>query len=105
MSQEADLINWVERFSQWTFAAAEPSANASRSAQDTIAGTELLGMAQTLVDGLLQGGYAPKPSCRRNRARSLSDIRRDDSLLRARRLLNDLTAIQYSSLEIAVIPG
>ena len=59
MSQEADLINWLERFSQWTFAAAEPSANASRSAQDTIAGTELLGMAQTLVDGLLQGGYAP----------------------------------------------
>jgi hypothetical protein len=59
MNQEQALTYWMNRFSSWAIAAVEPSTNASNSAQGTIVKEQLGEMAQTLVDGLLQGGYSP----------------------------------------------
>ena len=60
MNQEQALNHWWGRFFEWSVAAAEPATNASSSVQETIArDPNLVDMAETMVDGLMQGGYAP----------------------------------------------
>ena len=60
MNQEESLKYWSGRFFEWSVAAAEPSTNAANSAQEIIVrDPSLVEMAETMVDGLMQGGYAP----------------------------------------------
>jgi len=60
MSREQAITHWTTQFFRWSTVLTEPSTNASSSAQEIIRNDEeILEMAETMVDGLLQGGYAP----------------------------------------------
>lgn len=60
MRQEQAITYWIDQLFRWSTVLTEPSTSASSNAQEVIRkDPKILEMAQTMVDGLLQGGFSP----------------------------------------------